>query len=89
MKSPTLICPSPHEPALYSNGELASIFEKNGVETDCVYFEDQSHGWMVRAAGFLGETWEESGGKENLVSIVGVQRGVNLALGWYAKHLHK
>ncbi len=43
---------------------------------------------MTRGAGFLGRSWEESGGKEDVASIVGVQRGLNLALGWFAKHLH-
>jgi len=89
VKSPTLILPSPQEAELYRNGELATIFEANAVANDMVYFHDQSHGWMTRGAGFLGKSWVDSGGRENLTSIVGVQRGVNLTLGWFAKHLHK
>merc|ERR1719436_2167499 len=86
--SATLILPSPQEPAFYRNGELARIMEANGVANDMVYFDDQTHGWVVRGAGFLGKSWEECGGKKDASSIIGVQRAVNLALGWYAKHLH-
>jgi dienelactone hydrolase len=88
VKSPTLIMPSPQEPKFYSNGELAQIMDKNGVANDMVYFGDQTHGWVVRGAGFLGKSWEDCGGVKDLNSIVGVQRAVNLALGWYGKHLY-
>lgn len=88
VRSPTLICPSPQEKEFYRNGELARIMDKNGVANDMVYFHDQSHGWVVRAAGFLGKSWEDNGGERDLNSIVGVQRAVNLALGFYAKHLY-
>lgn len=88
VRSPTLIMPSPQEPEFYRNGELAKIMDGNGIANDMVYFHDQSHGWVVRAAGFLGRSWVESGGVSDTHSIIGVQRAVNLALGWYAKHLY-
>jgi len=87
VRAPTLILASPQEPAFYSNGELAKCMVDNGVAQDCVYFADQSHGWVTRAAGFLGRSWEESGGTAGLQAEVGMRRAVNLALGWYAKHL--
>jgi len=88
IRSPTLILPSPQEPDFYSNGKLAQILDKNGIANDTVYFGDQTHGWVVRGAGFLGKSWEECGGLKNANSIIGVQRAVNLSLGWYAKHLY-
>jgi len=88
VRGATLILPSPQEPEFYRNGELARIMDANGVANDMVYFDDQTHGWVVRAAGFLGRSWEECGGTKDAASIIGVQRAVNLALGWYAKHLH-
>jgi len=88
VRAATLILPSPQEPKLYSNGELSKIMDRNGVANDMVYFKDQTHGWVVRAAGFLGRSWEECGGQKDANSIIGVQRAVNLALGWYAKHLY-
>jgi len=88
VRAPTLILPSPQEPEFYSNGELARILDESGIANDTVYFGDQTHGWVVRAAGFLGKSWEECGGMKDAGSIIGVQRAVNLSLGWFAKHLH-
>merc|ERR1712066_79814 len=88
VRAPTLILPSPQEPTFYRNGELACLMEANGVANDMVYFHDQTHGWVVRGAGFLGRSREECGGVNDAGSIIGVQRAVNLALGWYAKRLH-
>lgn len=85
VKSATLILPSPQEAEFYRNGELAQIMNDKGVPNDMVYFEDQAHGWVVRAAGFLGKSWE---GEINVQAAVGFNRAVNLALGWYAKHLY-
>jgi len=88
VQAPTLILTSPQEPAFYSNGELAKIMDANDISNDSVHFADQTHGWVVRGAGFLGKSWEDCGGVKDVNSIIGVQRAVNLALGWYAKHLY-
>jgi len=86
--TPTLILSTPQEKPLYSNGELASIFAAQGVPFDGVHFRDQAHGFMTRAAGFLGKSWTESGGMADGAAAVGQQRAIQLALGWYAKHLY-
>lgn len=85
---PTLILPTPQDEALYYNGELAAIFEADSVPHECVKMFDQTHGFMVRAAGFLGKSWVECGGSENARTHIGQQRGINLSLGWFAKHLY-
>mmetsp|Transcript_8589 Transcript_8589/g.22157 ORF Transcript_8589/g.22157 Transcript_8589/m.22157 type:complete len:267 (-) Transcript_8589:112-912(-) len=87
VRSPTLICPSSQEAEFYRNGELKEIMNKNGVANDMVYFKEEKHGWMVRGSGPLGTPWEEVDGVKNLRSIIDVQRGVDLTLGFYAKHL--
>merc|ERR1711976_99271 len=87
LQSPTLILPSPQDPEFYRNGELAVIMNENDVPNDMVYFDDQVHGWVVRAAGFLGRSWEACGGEADVHAAVGMNRAVSLALGWYAKHL--
>ncbi|CAE8587418.1 unnamed protein product [Polarella glacialis] len=59
VRAPTLILASPQEPEFYSNGELANIMNCNAIPNDLVFFKDQAHGWVVRAAGFLGRSWED------------------------------
>merc|ERR1711879_936922 len=89
VKSPTLIIPTPQDGTMYSDGTLTQIMQNNGVETDCVYMAPPiTHGFFVRAAGFLGKSWEECGGQLDLAESVAVNRGINMSLGWYAKHLH-
>lgn len=89
VRAATLILPSPQEPEFYSNGELVKIMEGNGVSHDTVCFNDQVHGWVVRAAGFLGRSWADCGGECTTSAAVGVNRAINLSLGWYAKHLYE
>jgi len=89
VKSPTLMLPTPQDDLLYVDGTLTNIMNANGVETDMVFFgAPVTHGFMVRAAGFLGKSWEDCGGQFDQEEFVAAQRGINLALGWYAKHLH-
>jgi len=88
VRSATLILPSPQDAEFYRNGELAKIMSDNGIPNDMVFFEDQAHGWVVRAAGYLGKSWHACGGEDNVKAAIGMNRAVNLALGWYAYHLY-
>ena len=85
IRSPTLVLPSRHEPAFYSDGSLEGVASGNGVAWETVKFGDQSHGWMTRSAGWLGKYYEA--GSDQIKAAVGVQRAVNASLGFYAKHL--
>jgi len=89
VKSPTLVLPTLQEKEMYKDSTLTKIMNANGVETDTVYFPPPiTHGFFVRAAGFLGKSWVDCGGQYDQHEFVGAQRGINLALGWYAKHLY-
>lgn len=88
VQAATLILASPQEPEFYYNGELSEIMNANHVQNDTIFFHDQAHGWVVRAAGFLGKSWEACGGKVDTHAAVGMNRGINLSLGWFAKHLY-
>lgn len=89
VRGATLILPSPQDPEMYRNGELTTILSKNGLPADCVYFHDQIHGWVVRAAGFLGKSWKDCGGNDSSTADIGFKRAINLTLGWFARHLHE
>lgn len=89
VRSPTLIIPTPQERDMYKDGTLTGIMNNSGVVTDKVYMPPPiTHGFFTRAAGFLGKSWEECGGQLNQDEFVAVNRGVNLTLGWFAKHLY-
>lgn len=89
VRSPTLILPTPQEPVMYKDGSLEKIMNANGVATEKLEFvEPITHGFFVRAAGFLGKSWVENGGKFDKDEFVASQRGINLSLGWFARHCH-
>lgn len=85
VRAPTLILPSKQEPEFYKNGELVGIMEKNSIAAEAIHFSDMRHGWVTRGAGWLGEYYQSDTTEVN--AIIGVQRAVNLTLGFYAKHL--
>ena len=85
VKAPTLVMPSKQEPDFYKNGELTKIAEANGVPWETIDFKDQMHGWVIRGSGWLGSYYEND--TTDVRAIIGVQRAVNAALGFYAKHL--
>lgn len=88
IQSPTLIVKTPQDPDMYlPNGELLQILKKNGIPCDGLFFRQQTHGFMTRAAGFLGKSWEACGGKMDLSEHAAVNRGINVTLGWIAKYL--
>jgi hypothetical protein len=70
---------------LIKNGDLVKIMNKNGVAAEEKDFPDMLHGWVIRGSGWLGEYYRS--GTTDVKAIVGVQRAVNLTLGFYAKHL--
>jgi dienelactone hydrolase len=86
VRAPTLMLPSMHEPDMYRNGSLTEIIEKNGVATETVEFQGMRHGWVTRAAGFLGKSFVAGGGDE---ADAAVQRGVREAILLSAKFIHK
>lgn len=83
VKSPTLIMPSKQEPDFYRNGELVKIIQANGVAAENVDFSDMLHGWVTRGAGWLGTYYQ---GTTDVKATIGVQRAINISLGFYAKH---
>jgi len=88
VQSPTLILPTPQDEAMYLDGSLTRRMHANCITTDCIYFPAPvTHGFFVRAAGFLGKSWEDCGGQRDMAEYVAVNRGINLSLGWFAKHL--
>eukprot|EP00933_Yihiella_yeosuensis_P070945 TRINITY_DN79115_c0_g1_i1.p1 TRINITY_DN79115_c0_g1~~TRINITY_DN79115_c0_g1_i1.p1 ORF type:complete len:315 (-),score=37.38 TRINITY_DN79115_c0_g1_i1:389-1261(-) len=88
VRSPTLIISTPQEADMYKDGTLTKTMGENGVVTDSIHMPSPvTHGFFVRAAGFLGKSWKENGGQLDQQEFVAVNRGINLSLGWYAKHL--
>lgn len=88
--APTLNLPSKNEPDFYSNGELTKIMDAIPIANKTVKFKNMTHGWMVRGAGFLGVDYKDGPNftTDQRSQFIGVQRGVNMALGWFADHLY-
>merc|ERR1712031_68465 len=82
VRSPTLIISTPQEAEMYQDGTLTKIMDESGVITDSIHMDPPvTHGFFVRAAGFLGKSWADCGGQLDQQEFVAVNRGINLSLG--------
>lgn len=90
VRAPTLSLPSGDEPDYYTNGETMGKMTANGIDNHTYTFKGTHHGYMTRGAGStteLGKSWKQVGGTDSLGSLLVIQRGLNMGLGWFAKYL--
>jgi len=89
LRAPTLVMTGRNDPEIYRDGSLTGVMARNGVPGEAVHFEDMVHGWVTRGAGFLGRDWSATSCLPETDPRVqrDVRRALQLAAGWFAKHL--